>query len=171
MAGLGIILTPYGYIPGAYPSEIARTTGGGQALGPFDPQYRTSGEAGFYYDTPLGQAQGLGVIPNDFELARQRGILTPNHGWIATQQGDYANYAWVPPNGWTPTGATGAKIALGDAGAGLDPSAAALVAELAAHHRRLFILTALSTAGSLVASIIIAVRTLRLAKQDRAHGG
>jgi hypothetical protein len=111
--GLGIILTPYGKIPGAYPSEISRTTHGGRYLCPADPQYNQRGEAGFYYDTPLGAAPrkltwgerralkkaGLGDIPNDFELARVRGILTPNQGWVATQNGAYPG-AWVPPNGW-----------------------------------------------------------------------
>lgn len=56
---LGIILTPYGQIPGAYPSEIAYSYGGdGTYLCPEDPYYNTRGEIGHYYDTQLG---GLGA--------------------------------------------------------------------------------------------------------------
>lgn len=167
MAGpLGIILTPYGRIPGAYPSEITRTTGGGTPLGPFDPQYTTRGEAGYYYDTPLGAWEGQS--PNDFQLAQQRRMLTPNQGWIATQAGPY-NGPWVPPNGWTPVGPTNVRIGLGN----LTPEAiqaaseAGTLAELNAHHRRVFALTAISTAAVLVSSIIGAVRTVRLMRQER----
>jgi len=55
---LGIILSPYGKVPGAYPSAINYSYGGnGQFLCPPDPQYDTRGEQGFYYDTPLGGAE------------------------------------------------------------------------------------------------------------------
>lgn len=166
MAGqLGIILTPYGYIPGAYPSEIARTTGGGRPLGPFDPQYNTRGEAGFYYDTPLGGAWE-GQLPNDFQLARQRGTLTPNQGWVAAQAGPY-NGPWTPPNGWTPVGATGVRLALGDAAQDAAAAAtAAVVAELNAHHRRVFALTAISTAAVVLGALLGAARTARLMRQE-----
>lgn len=170
---LGIILTPNGYVVGGYPSEIASTVGGGRPLGPFDPQYNARGEAGLYYDTPLGGG-GLGAaVPNDFQLAQVRGILTPNQGWIATNRGAY-NYPWVPPNGWTPTGATNVRIALGDA-AVTPESAQSVIAELNAHHRRLFALTAISTAAVFISAIVGAVRTVRLMRQDRlqeqGHGG
>lgn len=57
---LGIILTPYGKIPGAYPSEIAYSYGGdGTFMCPDDPYYNQRGEVGLYYDTQLG---GLGTI-------------------------------------------------------------------------------------------------------------
>lgn len=166
MAGqLGIILTPYGYIPGAYPSEIARTTGGGRPMGPFDPQYYTRGERGYYYDTPLGAWEGQ--APNDFQLAQQRGILTPNQGWIATNAGMY-NGPWVPPNGWTPVGPTNIRIGLGDPAQDAAAAAtAAIVAELNAHHRRVFMLTAVSTAAVVLASLLGAARTARQMRQDR----
>lgn len=52
---LGIILSPYGQIPGAYPNEIAYSYGGdGTFLCPDDPYYNTRGEPGFYHDTQLG---------------------------------------------------------------------------------------------------------------------
>ena len=55
MNNLGIILAPYGKIPGAYPSAINYSYGGGgQYLCPEDPFFNTRGEQGFYYDTYLG---------------------------------------------------------------------------------------------------------------------
>ena len=172
---LGIILAPYGQIPGAYPSEIARTTHGGQMLCPLDPQYNTRGETGFYYDTQLGGARShvpigrtLADIPNDFEISRTRGILTPNAGWIATQAGPY-NQPWVPPNGWTPTGATGVKIGFGDA-APLDP-VTAVVDALNKHHQKMFLISAISTAAVVVTSVVAAIRTIRLMKQESQRGG
>lgn len=59
---LGIILSPYGKVPGAYPSAINYSYGGnGQFLCPPDPQYDTRGEQGFYYDTALGNADATPV--------------------------------------------------------------------------------------------------------------
>jgi len=66
---LGIILTPYGKIPGAYPSAINYSYGGrGQFLCPTDPHFHTRGEDGFYYDTPLGGFLGE-TVPFKVRLA------------------------------------------------------------------------------------------------------
>lgn len=171
---LGIILTPYGQIPGAYPSEISRTTHGGPYLCPPDKQYNQRGEQGLYYDTPLGAprlplGRTLGDIPNDFELAKVRGILTPNHGWVMTQQGPY-NEFWVPPNGWQPTAARGGKINLPtNVPGGLGQATGDdVVAELTKHHRNMFALGVLSTAAVLVSSVIAAIRTARLMRAEKA---
>lgn len=180
---LGIILTPYGQIPGAYPSEIARTTGGGPFLCPFDPQYATRGSAGLYYDTQLGRARvpiagaqlrgGLADIPNDFEIAKVRGTLTPNAGWVDTYAGAY-NQPWVPPNGWSPTTPAQVKINYGSPtqqlGDATTDAVTAVVNELNEHHRRMFFLSAFSTAAVVVTSLISAIRTARLLKQESRRG-
>lgn len=116
---LGIILAPAGYVPGSFPYAIAQSRGARQSyLGPVDPQWYTSGEQGYYYDTPLGapkwswldklkakwQARkmrlGFGSVPSDFELATGcRMPYTPvNTGWIAAKEG-YFTPPWNPPNG------------------------------------------------------------------------
>lgn len=177
--GLGIILTPYGKIPGAYPSEISRTTHGGTPLCPFDPQYNQRGEQGLYYDTQLGGlpalprlplGRTLADIPTDFEIARVRGLVTPNHGWVATQQGPY-NEHWVPPNGWTATQPTGVRINAPTNVPGLGTSGDDAVEELNRHHRNMFALGVISTAAVLVSSLIAAIRTARLMRTEKAHGG
>lgn len=57
---LGVVLAPYGKIPGAFPSGIVYSYGGqGQYEEPFDPGWNTRGEAWFYHDTQLGAATGL----------------------------------------------------------------------------------------------------------------
>lgn len=173
--GLGIILTPYGKIPGAYPSEISRTTHGGPYLCPPDPQYNTRGQVGLYYDTPLGAprlplGKTLGDIPNDFELSRVRGILTPNQGWVMTQNGPYNEY-WVPPNGWLPTQPSNVRINVPtNVPGGLGATGDDVVTELNKHHRNMFALGVLSTAAVLVSSVIAAIRTARLMRAEKSHG-
>lgn len=72
---LGIILAPFGKIPGAYPSEIAFSYGGnGTYLCPDDPFYNTRGEPGFFHDTQLG-----GLIQSD--------VVSPNSIFIPNQPG------------------------------------------------------------------------------------
>lgn len=56
---LGIILAPYGKIPGAYPSAINYSYGGdGQYLCPEDPQFNERDQQGMYFDTMLGGGMG-----------------------------------------------------------------------------------------------------------------
>ena len=52
-----MILTPYGKIPGAWPSGITQSRNGNGAFVNDDPQFNTRGEAGYYYDTPLGASR------------------------------------------------------------------------------------------------------------------
>lgn len=75
---LGIILTPYGKIPGAYPSEIAYSYGGdGTFLCPEDPFYNTRGEIGSYHDTQLGAPTvEYTPIPVLLPIPVPKGLLT-----------------------------------------------------------------------------------------------
>jgi hypothetical protein len=125
------VFAPYGKIPGGWPTGITQTRGpNGEYLQPFDPQYNTRDQAGYYHDTPLGEplnfwqkrklkkiyarmradAQAgrvsspfLGAIPTDFEMAAQMGYTPVTSGWIASQQG-YITPPWLPPNGYDRAG-------------------------------------------------------------------
>jgi len=126
---LGIILAPYGQIPGAYPSEVGYSYGGdGTFLCPPDQFYNTRGEVGFYHDTQLGapprklgffekmrarrilKKLGLGhSIPTDFDLAPTYGWVPHIDGWVAAKEG-FQPGTWVPPNGWNPAGSYGPQM-------------------------------------------------------------
>lgn len=115
---LGIVLAPYGHIPGAFPSAINYSTGGnGTFLCPDDPQFNQRGESGYFFDTQLGavvkpnwftrqrykramKKLGLGQIPTDAELATVRGYTPVESGWVATANPKAALPGpWIPPNG------------------------------------------------------------------------
>lgn len=107
---LGLILTPFGKIPGAYPSSIAYSYGGnGTYLKPDDPQYNTRGEEGLYYDTQLGRS-----IPTDAELAKTYGYTPVTSAWVTAKEGFFPA-PWDPPNGWTGAGAYGPQPSLSGA--------------------------------------------------------
>lgn len=112
---LGIVLTPYGQIPGQWPSGIAYGYGNdGTYQQPYDAQYYTRGEAGYYHDTPLGKPPSLfarmrakmhrrglsGSIPTDADLAPIYGYQPFIAGNIANSSGPAYVGPWVPPNGW-----------------------------------------------------------------------
>jgi hypothetical protein len=82
---LNMILAPYGKSEG-YPSGIQYAIGGqGCYLCPRDPQQHRRGEAGFYYDTPLGGLYGIpyaDVIASATEFARRRAMGTPKVGVV-----------------------------------------------------------------------------------------
>lgn len=84
---LGIILTPYGQIPGAFPSEIGYSYGGnGTFLCPHDPNHNERGEPGMYYDTQLGApAVEYPVGPTTIPQAKRGGDTTqaPHMGYFA----------------------------------------------------------------------------------------
>lgn len=84
---LGLVMAPYGQVPGAYPYEINRSLRTTDTfLCPTDPMYLTRGEYGLYHDTMLGRAvtshlgprgrtillgqNGLGAIPTDAEIGK-----------------------------------------------------------------------------------------------------
>ncbi len=118
---LGLVLTPYGKVPGAYPWEIAKSVQGFETFYcPMDPQYFQRGEYGYYYDTPLGTASkqslfnkikklfkkknGLGAIPTDYEIGKYYySWYTPvQSGWIyADDPKRYIPGPWVPPDNTT----------------------------------------------------------------------
>ncbi len=193
-----MILAPYGQIPGSFPYEIGYAYGPSGPNGylcPKDPQWNTSGEAGFYYDTPLGgglrdrrltlkeqvrrwvnglatrgaaKRAGLGSIPTDAELASIYGYTPVNSGWIASNQG-YVTGPWVPPNGYRPAGAFGPPTSLngyGDATPGVPASANDVLAAMNAHNERMFTLAMVTTLiGGLAATLAI-VRTVKSLREE-----
>jgi hypothetical protein len=185
---LGVILTPYGHTPGFPPAAITRSSGGATSWAePHDPQYYTRGEAGFFYDTPLGAPPrakrrgklatllGLGApMPNDFDLVRRYGYLPVKTGWVVTEQG-YQSGGWRPRFGhypgqpqalWPPvTPLSGLGQALPPVSQTPSPASAEdLIAMMAAHNDRVFALTLVSTSAVAISAIIGLFRTLRLIK-------
>lgn len=156
-----MILTPYGRIPGSFPSEITQSAGPGPSfLCPNDPYYYQRGEAGYYHDTQLG---GLGqTVPTDAELSKTYGYTPWNYGWVYgtvdnTTQRAYWPQSWVPPNGWAP--GPRAPMALG-------ATSDDLVAELNAHNRRTFQLTMISTIAVAASALLAIFRTGGLIRED-----
>lgn len=117
---LGIVLTPYGQIPGQWPSGIAYGYGNnGTYQEPYDAQHYTRGEAGYYHDSPLGslgkkpgffarlraksmqKKRGLsGSIPTDADLTDVYGFQPFIAGNISNSSGPAYVGPWTPPNGW-----------------------------------------------------------------------
>lgn len=139
---LGIVLTPFGKTAGGYaPYGITHDYKGavewygsnsagdapdstGTRDPRLDPRFNERGEAGYYYDTQLGETVstvgtrkpawiekmrakwqawrarfGLGGFPTDFQLATIRGYLPVEGGWVQTQQGYMSSGPWLPPHG------------------------------------------------------------------------
>lgn len=194
--GLGITPTPYGKLPnGAPPYTILFQYGGAYPqLCPEDPQHYNQDDAGYYYDTHLGapklgiwhrlkaKLSGLGAIPTDFELAKVRGYLPVESGWIRTTTG-YQTGPWTPPSGAVPgivpkfqapmaalSGLRGRKRGL--FGLGLPDSVPAtgdapatvedVMATMAAHNDRVFALALVSTSAVAVSALLGLFRTLKL---------
>jgi hypothetical protein len=177
---LGIILTPYGQIPGAYPSAINYSYGGnGQYLCPPDPQFNTRGEQGLYFDTQLGNGQKLsfwqrmklrrqlGQIPTDAELSTVYQYTPVASGWVASKEAYYPN-PWLPPNGWNQAGAYGPQPQLrGLAEGEVSADAHDVIAALNAHNARVFALTLVSTAAVAISATLGAYRTLKLLRERK----
>jgi hypothetical protein len=183
---LGIVLAPYGHIPGGWPTGITQTRANRHnQLTPFDPQYNTRGEAGLYYDTPLGvpklswfqkmrlkrQLRGLGAMPTDAEIATSYGYTPTYSGWVATAQGYYTP-DWIPPDGvrWQgiyspPTSLSGLRE--GDVVASAPATADDVVRALQAHNDRVFALTIVSTVAVATSAMITIFRTLKLIREDK----
>ena len=198
---LGIVLTPYGKVPGGYPpAAIAYSRGGNGTFmcqyGQCDPQHNTRDQAGHYYDTPLGSPRpglfarlkqrfalrGLGAIPTDFDIAKVRGYLPVNSGWVTTKQG-YQTGPWLPPHGLYPDNPNRVVTPLNGLGyyypdqvgypsnAPIPGSNAAsvedVVATMVAHNDRLLALTIVSTAAVATSAILTVFRTLKLIRDDK----
>jgi hypothetical protein len=165
---LGVVLTPYGHIPGSFPAGITHSTGRGPYAQPFDPQWNTRGEAGLYYDTQLGGLRGLGAVPGDMALAKRYGFLPVNSGWTVTQQG-YQPGGWLPPDGGYAGQPQALRMPLVPRGLGeVQPATAEdVLAVMAAHNDRVFALTLVSTAAVAVSALLGLFRTLKLIKEDR----
>jgi hypothetical protein len=155
-SGLGFVLTPW---------EINRTLPNERPyLKPFDPQYITRGERGFYYDTPLG---GLGEIPTDAEYARDICYTPVKSGWIYSKEG-YIPPPYVPPNEWRPVapqyGPPTSLSGLGGVGVSLDRAAGNLgdaTDELVKHQKKMFYLSIVSTLAVAAVAIATVAKTLR----------
>jgi hypothetical protein len=113
---LGIVLSPHGDISPLMYSEISATMQNiHYQCGPFDPQYTQNGEAGYYYDTPLGSAKstwqrwkakwfgapGLGNVspPSDLQLSRIYGYTPQMSSYVPFQNVTWTIAPWTPPNG------------------------------------------------------------------------
>ena len=162
-AGLGMVLVQGGGW------EVNRTLPGGYPyLKPFDPQYIRRGESGMYYDTMLGGS--LGAIPTDAELGPPMCYTPVQSAWIYAKEG-YVAPPYVPPDEWRPVAKRyGPPTApLGAATTNVDTVvASAAVSELSKHQRRMFYLSALSTAAIVAVASINIVRAMR---QKKATAG
>lgn len=177
---LGIILSPLGVkTPRQYPNEIGYTYGGsGEYLCPFDPQFNTLGERGWYFDTQFGGLNGLDfAIPTDAELSTVYQYTPVEGGWVAGKEG-YFPSNWIPPSGWNPAGPYGPSIALsGPDLAAVDVTlptqttqsdAQAIVDSLNAQNNRMFKVAIISTVVVGLAALINSYRTLKQLRRDEA---
>jgi hypothetical protein len=160
---LGIILAPYGKIPGAWPTEVVGSRASRQSLlCPRDPYYNQRGEAGYYHDTQLGE------LPTDGELAVNRQYTPVASGWIATRQGSLPP-AWNPTanqsNPFLPQGPL--RDAGVDAVSAVQAAAAAALAEQQDHNKKAFTLAMFSTTAVVLSSLVALFRTARLMRDDR----
>jgi hypothetical protein len=117
--GLGYIITPTGYTPGKVPWEVVGLYTDANGRRGCDPQHYERGEAGFYFDTPLG---GLGRgMPTDAQMSIQNGwtptfgpgYMPVDHQMVPTADGRLLPLPWVPPDGWNPAGNSGPAWAWG----------------------------------------------------------
>jgi hypothetical protein len=120
------ILTPYGFVPGQFPSEAQSIGPDVTYAFPHDPQHNTSGEDGFYSDTHLGGASGPQVIaqgptPSDFQHARAYQYTPSVRGWTSTP-GGWVQGSYYPQAAGGP--ARYPASALGDAAATASAAAA-----------------------------------------------
>lgn len=194
---LGVVLTPYGHTPGFPPYGIAYSRKGAATWqAPFDPQWYSTGEAGYYYDTHLGdasnrlgtkvkppfwykvkRAMGLGAIPTDFEIAKSVYDHLPVYsGWVTTQQG-YQSGGWQPPKGRYPGFPSSIAPPMAPLnGLGETPippvgqqllTIEDVLAVQQAQNDRVFSLTAISTVAVTVSALIGIFRTIKLIKEDK----
>lgn len=95
LSGLGLVLAPEGDISPAPYSEVGAVMQNWRTrCGPNDPQFNTRGEAGHYYDTPLG-----GVGPSDLQLSRIYGYTPVVNSWVPFKRMTWTIAPWVPPTG------------------------------------------------------------------------
>jgi len=152
--GLGFVLAPW---------EINRTLpGGAPYLKPFDPQYITKGERGWYYDTQLGE------IPTDAEYGQDICYTPVKSAWIYAKEG-YVPPPYVPPHEWRPvapqfgpptappaSGLAGVETHLGRAAANLGDA----TDELVRHQKRMFYLSIISTVAVAAVAVVTVYKTL-----------
>jgi hypothetical protein len=110
--GLGFILAPLGQeVAGQFPNEINYSgITAGSDLCPPDPQWNSKGEAGMYYDSPLGGLRGEG-IPTDAELATVYGYMPVISGEVVAKEGHFPG-PWIPPSNYSAAGQYGPQPSL-----------------------------------------------------------
>lgn len=184
-----------GFIPRNFPYNVVASRGARQDYAePFDPQFYTRDEQGYYYDTPLGGPRlgfleavrafkarvkarlGLGAIPTDFQVASgcQMPYTPVNSGWVATKEG-YVTPPWPGTYNLTPPMQTpGWPAGLHDAVTpGLVPtttqpaSVEDVLAVMNAHNDRVFALAIVSTTAVAVSALLTVFRNLKLIKDDK----
>lgn len=161
-----MILTPYGYQPGSYPSEVVGSIGpNGTYLCPKDPQYNQTGEDGFYHDTHLGgdgapQVISMGPHPSDFAVAQSYRYTPNSRGWVATKDG-YIQGPYYPTAPLAPAlGLPMAPVNLSDALIPETPDEIRAAAERDAKRKELtFKLSLITTAAVGISALIAIVRT------------
>jgi hypothetical protein len=114
---LGFIVSPLGQeVAGQFPSTVNYLGTGAPYLCPPDAQFNQRGEQGYFYDSYLGGARGLGDggIPTDTEMASVYGYTPVMGGWIDAKEG-YFPGPWNPPGGWNAAGGYGPQPSLSGA--------------------------------------------------------
>jgi hypothetical protein len=160
---LGIILSPYGKIPGSFPSGIQYSYGGAESLCPEDLLYNTRGEVGFYGDTQLGRS-----LVTDFDVAPVYGWTPMHDGGVASTDGYYPG-GWIPPNGWNPADPYGAHFVpkgLGDPGA-IDTNTASVVATMEDQNKKMFTLQFIATLAVATSAVVALMRNTHLFRKER----
>lgn len=177
---LGLVLTPYGYVPDAYPFEINKSgPSNGSMLCPPDPYYLQRGEYGFFHDTPFGgpRITALGAIPTDEEIGKHYySWYTPvQSGWVyAKEPKRYIPGPWVPPHNESPIGPFGPRTSLRGLAESIidsavtktEDSADKLIRVIEEHQRKQFTLSALGTAAAVLASSFTIYRTIQGILED-----
>lgn len=170
---LGIVLTPYGKIPGSFPAAITQSRGGNGEFLNHDPYYNQRGQCGWYHDTQLGspkpsllqrakRALGLGAIPTDFQIASTLNYTPVMSSWVWTDQG------YIQPPPWRPS-APLAGFRDSVEVPGVSPAATVddVVQTMNAHNDRVFALTLVSTTAVAVSAMITIFRTLKLIREGK----
>lgn len=176
-----------------FPWNVTASGGARQDyLAPWDPQWNTRGEVGFYYDTQLGRLGnpgflakigsfgqrvkaklGLGSMPTEFEIARgcQMPYTPAMSSWIATKEG-YVTQPWPRGDNYAPSVAQpGWPAMLGEADPMTQPATPATVEDVVslmnAHNDRVFALSLISTTAVAVSAFLTVFHTIKRILQEK----
>jgi hypothetical protein len=111
-------------------------------------------------------------MPTDFELAPAYGYLPMIDGWVAAKEG-FNPGSWIPPNGYSPSGAYGPPMApwaykspgpLGDA------ASDAVIAAMTAQNQKVFTLSVITTIAVVISASLATFRTAKEIRKLRRSG-